>query len=236
MRSSTITPAPPLSACAWRAGAGFTMSKTRKSRNASTATGIVTGTSSTDSVIPATSSMTIAPGSLVPSARSACSAAHVPISVKTTNNKMMLVRESASSQSATMVIALATVPGAIGAKPTPPMVATASATRSSGAGRSDAVCNELVAFDLDDAGAREFSRRELGPMSQIDDTVDLGRLSRRPAFPGERRILARSVHEHVDDGADELGVAIERCRVMLILHGGRTLGGGVRIDLAGERR
>jgi len=33
--------------------------------------------------------MTIAPGSLTPSARSACSAAHVPISVTTTKTTMI---------------------------------------------------------------------------------------------------------------------------------------------------
>src|SRR5947207_2240077 len=71
MRSSTITPKPPGNACARPAGNGFTTSKIRKRTKAAASTGSVSGRSSTDSVMPATSSMTMAPGSLSPSAASA---------------------------------------------------------------------------------------------------------------------------------------------------------------------
>src|SRR5439155_1467120 len=72
------------SACACLAGGGFTMSNTRNSTKASSRTSGVRGSASTESVMPATSSMTIAPGSFTPSARSARSAAHVPITVTAT--------------------------------------------------------------------------------------------------------------------------------------------------------
>src|SRR5882762_5177888 len=129
MRSSTITPVPPGSAWACRAGAGFTMSNTRKSTNATASTGIVSGSTSTESVMPATSSITIAPGSLLPSARSACPAAHVPITATKTKKSTSPARENGTNQSRRTVSALATVPGATGAKPAPPTVAMASATR-----------------------------------------------------------------------------------------------------------
>src|SRR5437762_3605807 len=262
MRSSTITPVPPGSAWACRAGAGFTMSNTRKSTNATASTGIVSGSTSTESVMPATSSITIAPGSLLPSARSACPAAHVPITATTTKKSTSPARENGTTQSRRTVNALATVPGATGAKPAPPTVAMTSATRVAGdtgglsrgatapPGRperlggvgghvgtptlSGALADELVAFHLGDARAREAPRREGGAVAEIDDAIDLRRLAGRAAFPGERRILARPVHEHVHDRADELGVSIPRDPILEILHDGRTLGGDVRVDLVGE--
>src|SRR5881296_3699626 len=229
-----MTPTPPGSACAWRAGVGFTMSKSRNSRKARASTGGVNGSRSTASVIPATSSMTIAPGSLAPSARSACWAAHVPITATATKNTTSPARENGTIQSTTAVSALATVPGATGAQPTPPTVARATATRVVVERvRLGALADELVAFHLGDAHAREAPRREGGAVAEIDDAVDLGRLAGRAALPRERRVLARPVHEHVDDGAHEPGVALPRDPVLNVLDDGRTLGGELRVDLIG---
>src|SRR5258708_22535143 len=235
IRSPPLPPVPPGSAWACRAGAGFTMSNTRKSTNATASTGIVSGSTSTESVMPATSSITIAPGSLLPSARSACPAAHVPISATRTKKSTSPARENGTNQSRRTVSALATVPGATGAKPAPPTVAMASATRVvAETGRLGALADELVAFHLGDTRAREAPRREGGAVAAIDDAVHLRRLAGRAAFPGERRVLARPVHEHVHDRADELGVSIPRDAVLHVLHDGRTLGRDIRVDLVGE--
>src|SRR5881409_613655 len=251
-----MTPTPPGSACAWRAGVGFTMSKSRNSRKARASTGGVNGSRSTASVISATSSMTIAPGSLAPSARSACWAAHVPITATATKNTTSPARENGTIQSTTAVSALATVPGATGAQPTPPTVARATATRSRRAqavpGRDEGwgvwgamsgpptsvarLADELVAFHLGDAHAREAPRREGGAVAEIDDAVDLGRLAGGAAFPRERGILARPVHEDVEHRADALGVAVERDRIVQVLHDGGALGGHLRVDLVGKVR
>src|SRR5947207_3036797 len=234
MRSSTMTPAPPRSACAFPAGNGFTMSKTRNSAKATASTGSVSGSARTDSVMPATSSITMAPGSLPPSARSACSAAHVPIRVTATKKRTRPARENGTSHSRSAVSALATVPGATGAHPAPPTVAMTSATRVVvETGRLHPLADELVAFHLGDARAREVPRREGGAVAEIDDAVDLGRLAGRAALPRERRVLARPVHEHVDDGAHEPGVALPRDPVLNVLDDGRTLGGELRVDLIG---
>src|SRR5881409_2469365 len=232
-----MTPTPPGSACAWRAGVGFTMSKSRNSRKARASTGGVNGSRTTASVIPATSSMTIAPGSLAPSARSACWAAHVPITATATKNTTSPARENGTIQSTTAVSALATVPGATGAQPTPPTVARATATRVVVERvRLGALADELVAFHLGDAHAREAPRREGGAVAEIDDAVDLGRLAGGAAFPRERGILARPVHEDVEHRADALGVAVERDRIVQVLHDGGALGGHLRVDLVGKVR
>src|SRR2546425_5207657 len=234
MRSSTMTPAPPRSACAFPAGNGFTMSKTRNSAKATASTGSVSGSARTDSVMPATSSITMAPGSLPPSARSACSAAHVPIRVTATKKRTRPARENGTSHSRSTVSALATVPGATGAHPAPPTVAMTSATRVVvETGRLHPLADELVAFHLGDARAREVPRREGGAVAEIDDAGDLGRLAGRAALPRERRVLARPGHEHVDDGAHEPGVALPRDPVLNVLDDGRTLGGELRVDLIG---
>src|SRR5205807_881645 len=54
-----------------------------------------------------------------------------------------------------------------------------SATRSSAVVRLGALADQLVSLDLDDADAREPSGRQAA-IPQIDDAVDLGRLSGRP--------------------------------------------------------
>ena len=68
----------------------------------------------TDSVMPATSSMTIEPGSLVPAAASATCAAHVPRTVTTTKNTSRPAGENGTSQRIATATALPAVPGAIG--------------------------------------------------------------------------------------------------------------------------
>src|SRR2546422_863336 len=198
MRSSTMTPAPPGSACAFPAGNGFTMSKTRNSAKATASTGSVSGSARTDSVMPATSSITMAPGSLPPSARSACSAAHVPIRVTATKKRTRPARENGTSHSRSTVSALATVPGATGAHPAPPTVAMTSATRVVvETGRLHPLADELVAFHLGDARAREVPRREGGAVAEIDDAVDLGRLAREADEHG-------GAQRDVGDGRAEL--------------------------------
>src|SRR3989449_977054 len=198
MRSSTMTPAPPRSACAFPAGNGFTMSKTRNSAKATASTGSVSGSARTDSVMPATSSITMAPGSLPPSARSACSAAHVPIRVTATKKRTRPARENGTSHSRSTVSALATVPGATGAHPAPPTVAMTSATRVVvETGRLHPLADELVAFHLGDARAREVPRREGGAVAEIDDAVDLGRLAREADEHG-------GAQRDVGDGRAEL--------------------------------
>src|SRR5436189_1197440 len=230
---STGTPAA-RSACAFPAGNGFTMSKTRNSAKATASTGSVSGSARTDSVMPATSSITMAPGSLPPSARSACSAAHVPIRVTATKKRTRPARENGTSHSRSAVSALATVPGATGAHPAPPTVAMTSATRVVvETGRLHPLADELVAFHLGDARAREVPRREGGAVAEIDDAVDLGRLAGRAALPRDRRVRARPVHERVDDGAHGPGVALPRDPVLNVLDDGRTLGGELRVDLIG---
>src|SRR5216117_3797708 len=235
MRSSTMTPAPPRSACAFPAGNGFTMSKTRNSAKATASTGSVSGSARTDSVMPATSSITMAPGSLPPSARSACSAAHVPIRVTATKKRTRPARENGTSHSRSAVSALATVPGATGAHPAPPTVAMTSATRVVvETGRLHPLADELVAFHLGDARAREVPRREGGALAEIDDAVDLGRLAGRAALPREGGVLARPVHEHVDDRTDQLRGALERARVVRVLDDRGALGRELGIHLIGE--
>src|SRR5215470_2425691 len=132
-----------------------------------------------------------------------------------------------------MVTALATVPGATGAQPMPPNVAMATATRSR---RLSPICDELVAFHLGDTRAREAAWREGAAIAEIDDAVDLRRLTGGPTFPRERGILAGAVHEHVHDGADELGIALEGGGIVLVLDRGRPLARGVRFDLVREHR
>src|SRR5438093_540236 len=197
-----MTPTPPGSACAWRAGVGFTMSKSRNSRKARASTGGVNGSRSTASVIPATSSMTIAPGSLAPSARSACWAAHVPITATATKNTTSPARENGTIQSTTAVSALATVPGATGAQPTPPTVARATATRVVVERvRLGALADELVAFHLGDAHAREAPSREGGAVAEMADDVEHAPRADRAPHGAQHAVVA-VLHRHVHVGHD----------------------------------
>src|SRR5947207_14508070 len=183
MRSSSITPAPPGSRWATLAGNGLTTSKIRKRTKPAATTAGVSGSVRTDSVMPATSSTTIAPGSFVPSARSASAAAQVPTTITATRTTARTGVDRASSQSRTAVAALATVPGARGARPRPPAVAMLSARRARAPARSGPLADELVSLDLGDAHAREAAGREVGTAAQVDDAVDLGRLPGRRPFP-----------------------------------------------------
>src|SRR5207244_1771203 len=155
-----MTPSPPRTRWLARAGNGLTVSKSRNRRNPVTSVGSVSGNASTESVIPATSSMTIAPGSLLPRPRSARCAAHVPAGLE--------------------------------------------------------------------AAAAE-----------IDHTVDLRRLAGGATLEGERRILARAVHEHVRDRPHERLVALPRDPVLEVLDNRRALGrdlGGHLVGEPGRRR
>jgi hypothetical protein len=110
-----MTPMPPLSAWLSRAGNGFQMSNRRKSRNAVTSTGIERGNPITERSMPATSSITITPGSLRPSTRSTREPAHRPTSVTTTSATMRPNVVHGRSQMKIRVTKLPTVPDAIGA-------------------------------------------------------------------------------------------------------------------------
>src|SRR5947207_1458646 len=234
----TVSPAePPGPATTTVSAASEPSVRSSTGSSSSTSTRPSTGTpaaASTESVMPATSSMTIAPGSFTPSARSARSAAHVPITVTATKKSTRPACENGTSHSTSTVTTLATVPGATGAQPTPPTVAIATVSRSVAESvRLRTPPNELVPFPLGDAHAREASRRG-GAVAKIDDAVDLRRLARCAAFPREGGILARPVHEDVDHGAHELGVALERHDVVRILDDRRALGRGLGVDLIGE--
>src|SRR5574341_2051050 len=198
------------------------MSKTRNRTKPTASVGSVSGKASTDSVMPATSSITMAPGSLRPSTRSARPAAQMPASVTTTQNRTTPRGENGTSQRTAPVSALPTVPGATGTQPAPPAVARTSATRSSGAARLSALADELVPLDLDDPDALEAARRD-GPVTQVDDAVDLGRLAGRAPFEGERGVLARPVHEHLVHRAQELAVPLPLEAIVKLLDDRRPL-------------
>src|SRR5919106_1716140 len=233
MRSSTMTPRPPRSRWAMLAGNGLSTSNTRNRTKALRSTSGVGGTSSTESIMPATSSITIAPGSLPPSARSATSAAQVPSPTTATSSAVRTRRDGFRSQIASAVSTLAAVPGASGVRPTPPTVATALARRVRRA-RLGALADELVAVDLDDAYAGEVARREVTPAPQVHEAVDLGSLAGCAALPVEGAVLAGAVHQHVGLRADELGRALPGDGVLRLLQARGALGGDLGLHLAGE--
>src|SRR5262249_23785515 len=110
--------------------------------------------------------------------------------------------ENGTSQRTATATTVPAVPGATGEYPAPPTVAMTRARRSAaGAAWLGPLADELVAFDLDDADARELTRLEGAP--QIHHAVDLGGLAGRAAFPRKGGILAAPVDEHVMLGADE---------------------------------
>src|SRR6266705_215229 len=207
-----MTPSPPRTRWLARAGNGLTVSKSRNRRNPVTSVGSVSGNASTESVIPATSSMTIAPGSFLPRTRSARCAAHVPASMTTTKKTTRPAREKGTSQRTSTVRALPTVPGAT---------------------RLGALADQLVPLDLDDRHAREPAGLEAAA-AEIDHTVDLRRLASGAALEGEGRILARAVHEHVRDRPHERLVALPRDPVLEVLDNRRALGRHLGGNLVGE--
>src|SRR5258705_3475865 len=99
-----------------------------------------------------------------------------------------------------------------------------------------ALADELVSLDLGDAHAREAPGAEIATTPEVDDAVDLGGLTRRPALPGECLVLAGSVHQHVDNLTDMLGGALPGDRVGGLLDARGPLGGDLGADLTGERR
>src|SRR6266850_7270580 len=109
-----------------------------------------------------------------------------------------------------------------------------SATRSSAAMRLGALADELVSLDLDDADAREAARRQAW-VAQVDDAVDLGRLPRRPALPGERGVLARSVDQDVRHRAGERGAPLPGQAILRLLYDRGALGRHLGRDLIGVR-
>ena len=90
------------------------MSKILNRRKPTASTAGVGANGRTVSAIPATSSMTIAPGSLAPSTRSARCAAQVPPRVMPTKNSARPTRENGTAQMMRAASALPTVPGATG--------------------------------------------------------------------------------------------------------------------------
>ncbi len=119
-----MTPKPPGSDWARSAGKGLTTSKRRNSRNAPSSTAGVSGSTSTERIIPATSSMTMRPGSFSPTRRSTRPDAATPATVTIAQARPRPSGETGTSQSTSAVTALPTVPGAIGANPAPAAVAT----------------------------------------------------------------------------------------------------------------
>src|SRR5262245_30270603 len=194
IRSSSMTPTPPCSSWSWRAGNGFQMSKRRNSRNAVTSTGMVRGRKSTEASMPATSSITMMPGSLASSARSTREPAQIPARVTTTSASARASGDKGMSQRAMTVTKLPTVPDATGEYPAPPTVATPRARRSTGPSLL-ALADQLVAVDLGDRHVGEAPRREPA-VTQQHDPVDLGRLAGQPPLEGKRAVRARPVHQH----------------------------------------
>jgi len=155
-------------------------------------------------------------------------AAQVPTSVTTTRNRNAPGRENGTSQRMTTARALPAVPGATG--------------RVAG---TEAGCDD-ERYAVERRGAARRARRPAriprprrcgfartfpvvqAAISQIDDAVDLRRLPGRPAFPGERRILARAVDQDVGDRAGEGRAALPGPAVLMLLHERGALGRGPR--------
>ena len=97
-----------------RAGNGLVTSKILNRTKPTASTAGVSANGATVSVMPATSSMTITPGSFAPIARSARWAAQVPVRVTATRNTTRPARENGTTQRMRTARALPTVPGATG--------------------------------------------------------------------------------------------------------------------------
>src|SRR5688572_13995401 len=222
MRSSSMTPRPPCSSWSCRAGNGFQMSKRRNSRKAVTSTGMVRGRKSTDTSMPATSSITMIPGSFASIARSTREPAQIPTSVTIASVTRRANVVKGMSQSAIRVTRLPTVPDATGEYPAPPTVARASASWSTGPSLL-ALADQFVAVDLGDRHVREAPRREPA-VAQQHDTVDLGRLASQPPLEGKGAIRARPVHQHGLARAVERLLARPGEPVLRLLDESRALG------------
>src|SRR3990172_4869778 len=165
------------------------MSRTLKQKKATIRTPTVLGRTITESIIPATSSFTINPGSFRPETRSIRPPAQIPARVTPTRVTPREKVENGMSQRRKAAKRLPAVPGATGASPAPPAVAIAKARRS-----VSRLAHELVSLNLDDADPGEAPGGERA-VAQVHDPIDLGRLPRHSPLPRERGILARVVHQ-----------------------------------------
>src|SRR6266852_5577069 len=95
------------------------------------------------------------------------------------------------------------------------------------------LAHQLVALDLGDAHAGEAARGERA-VAQVDNAVDLRRLSGRACLPRERGVFARPVDEHVERGAEVLLLALPGDGLAEILDARGALGGDLGGHLIGE--
>src|SRR5262249_22182077 len=178
-------------------------------------TGKVRGSQRTESIMPATSSITITPGSSTPSSRSTRDPAQMPTSVTPASVAPRLASVNGIHQSATSATRLPTVPGATGEYPAPPTLATTSASRSVRPARS--ARDQLVAVHLYDRDVGEAPGLERA-VAQQHHAIDLRRLARQTSFERERRIGAPPVDEDGLPRAVELLLARPREAVLRLLH------------------
>src|SRR5439155_13756165 len=228
-----MTPSPPVSNWLSRAGNGFQISKRRKRTKAVRRTGMVRGSVRTESSMPATSSITMTPGSFVPSTRSTREPAHIPSAVTAMSVASRAGWLNGMSQRATRVRRLPTVPGATGQRPAPPTLAMARARRSERTGRL--LSDQFVAVHLDDGDLREAPRPERG-ITQQHDPIDLGRLPGQTPLEGEGRIGTGAVHEDGPPRAEERLLARPGEPVLGLLHQGGALRHQRRGHLPGHAR
>src|SRR5262249_13639913 len=228
-----MTPSPPASAWLSRAGNGFQMSRRRKSTKAVINTGMVRGSSRTASSIPATSSITIRPGSLIPSVRSTRDPAQRPRIVTTTSVHRSAGRLNGMSQRAMRVMKLPTVPGTAGEYPAPATLATMKARRS--ASPRLLLPDQLVAVHLDEGDLGEASWSE-APIPQQHNAVDLGRLTGEPALERKGLIGARAIHEDGLHGPAEGLLPRPGEAILGLLNERRALGHHRLRHLVGHRR
>src|SRR5262245_51395655 len=201
---------------------GFTTSKTRKARNRPRTQGRVRGCPAQAISIPATSSMTIACGSFVPSRASSRLAAQTPITVTTAVTPSSTTSPGRNHQTASATGRLVTLPGARGAYPIPPTVEIQRAScdaRPADEGRRSATGegpHQVVAVDLHDLHGDAPTGRKR-PIRKVHDAVDLRGLGPGPTLPAEGRVLARAVNQHLVDRAQEPGLALPGEAVLRLL-------------------
>src|SRR5262245_40785371 len=222
-----MTPQPPGSRWEANAGNGFHTSKQRNRTKPAARKGTVRGTRSTDRIMPATSSITMTPGSLAPRARSARPPAQMPTAVTTAKVTARPRGVEGINHSASAVTRLPAVPGATGHRPTPRTEASATATRS-----ARLLADELVAVHLGDAHVGEAAGLKRAVAEQ-HDAVDLGGLAGEPALERKRGVGPRPIDEHGLARAEQRLLAGPRQPVLRLLHepgplGHHLVGHGVR--------
>src|SRR5574337_675937 len=177
-----MIPKPPGSDWASLTGNGLRMSKTRKQTNARSRIGRVRGSVSTESSMPATSSITITPGSFWTTIRSILPAAQAPTRETPTRITARDRFERGTSHRSAAAKRLPAVPGASGTNPAPPAVARPKAKPS-----VSRLAHEFVPFNLDDPDICEPARAERAhhdPFHQPEIAVEEAGLHaghRRPA-------------------------------------------------------